>query len=110
MKDRIDERRLTPRSEVAVFVILRPVADPPQPEQQVESVNISRRGMYFTTSAEIPRGTVVEMHFQMPRWVSGLPDKDWRCRGRVIRVDRNGLPSGSVGVGVQFDYYELLSA
>lgn len=47
---------------------------------------------------------------RMPRKILGKPDSDWRCRGRVIRVDRNGLASGCVGLGVQFDYYELLSA
>jgi hypothetical protein len=105
-----EERRYTPRSDLAVFITLRPIAIPPQPEQHVESVNISRRGMFFNTTAEIPKGTPVEMHFHMPRQISGKPDTEWRCMGRVIRVDRNGLMSGYVGLGVQFDYYELLSA
>lgn len=110
MKDITEERRFTPRSDLAVFITLRPIADPPLPEQRVESVNISRRGMFFNTTAEIPKGTAVEMRFHMPPQISGKPDTEWRCMGRVIRVDRNGLPFGSVGVGVQFDYYELLSA
>lgn len=104
------ERRFTPRSDVAVFITLRPLADPPLPEQRVESVNISRRGMFFNTTAEIPTGTAVEMRFHMPRQISGKPDTEWRCMGRVVRVDHNGSPIGTFGVGVQFDYYELLSA
>jgi hypothetical protein len=110
MKEVSEEHRYTPRSDLAVFVTLRPISNPPLPELQVESMNISRRGMFFNTSAEIPRGTAVEMRFHMPRQISGKPDTVWRCRGRVMRVDRGGRMSGCIGLGVQFDYYELLSA
>lgn len=104
------ERRFTPRIELSVPVTLRPVEGDSVPEQHIESLNISRLGMYFATSVEIPEGTKVEMHFTMPREISGKPENVWRCMGRVTRVDRKGRPAGKFGVGVRFDYYELFTA
>jgi hypothetical protein len=104
------ERRFTPRAELSVPVALRPAEDDSVPEQRVKSLNISRLGMYFASSLEIPEGTKIEMRFNMPREISGKPENFWLCIGRVIRVDRNRRPRGKFGVGVKFDYYELLTA
>lgn len=104
------ERRFTPRAHLIISVRLRPAERPELPEQQVESLNISRLGMYFESSSELAEGTTVEMNFNMPSEISGKREELWRCRGRVIRVDRKGMPPGKLGVGVKFDYYERLSA
>lgn len=108
---RVDgERRFTPRAHLTVSVRFRLAENAELPEQQVESLNISRLGMYFESSSELAEGTAVEMNFNMPSEISGKREELWRCRGRVIRVDRKGMPPGKVGVGVKFDYYQRLSA
>lgn len=104
------ERRFTPRARITVSVFLCPTANPDIPAQRVESLNISRVGMYFASSTDIPEGTTIEMNFNMPSEISGKREEAWRCCGRVIRVDREGMPTGKVGVGVKFDYYERLTA
>jgi hypothetical protein len=103
------ERRFTPRAELSLPVALRPAEDSALPDQRVESLNMSRLGMYFASPVEIPEGTKVEMRFAMPREISGKPENFWRCMGRVIRVDRKGRLSGKFGIGVRFDYYELMT-
>jgi PilZ domain len=103
------ERRFTPRAALSVPITFRALTDPDAPEETAESVNFSRRGVYFATSMPLCEGTPVEMHFSMPEEISGKPKKEWKCVGRVVHVDVEGLPGGSYGVGVQFDYYELVA-
>ncbi|HEV2341368.1 MAG TPA: PilZ domain-containing protein [Candidatus Acidoferrales bacterium] len=103
------ERRFTPRTKVSVPVALRPVVDSSLSERQIESLNMSYLGMYFASTEDIPEGTKIEMRFEMPAEITGKQDYAWRCMGRVVRVDREGQPEGKFGIGVQFDYYELLA-
>lgn len=106
----VKERRFTPRARISVPVALHPVADPQLADRQVESLNMSYLGMYFASTEDIPEGTKIEMRFEMPERITGKQQSAWRCMGRVIRVDRNGQPAGKFGIGVRFDYYELLTA
>ena len=71
---------------------------------------MSYLGMYFASTEDIPEGTKVEMRFEMPERITGKQQSAWRCMGHVIRVDREGQPAGKFGIGVRFDYYELLIA
>lgn len=106
----VKERRSTPRARISVPVALHPVADSQLTDRQVESLNMSYLGMYFASTEEIPEGTKIEMRFEMPERITGKQQSAWRCMGRVVRVDREGQPEGKFGVGVRFDYYELLTA
>jgi hypothetical protein len=45
----------------------------------------------------------------MPEEISGNPATEWRCTGHVVRVEPVDTPRGKLGVGVQFDCYEILS-
>ncbi|HKW87745.1 MAG TPA: PilZ domain-containing protein [Candidatus Acidoferrales bacterium] len=101
------ERRSTPRARISVPVTLRPVGNSETPEWKVVSINMSHLGMFFASSEDIPEGTKVEMRFEMPERITGKQESAWRCMGRVVR---DGQPLGKYGVGVRFDYYELLSA
>ena len=43
----------------------------------------------------------------MPEEVAGETPTEWRCTGHVVRVELDEGPEGKLGVGVQFDCYEV---
>ena len=43
----------------------------------------------------------------MPEIVLGEPASEWRCTGHVVRVEAIAATGGKLGVGVQFDCYEV---
>lgn len=77
------------------------------PELTGESVNLSQRGIYFATDALLREGETVEVFFNMPEEVAGETPTEWRCTGHVVRVERREGTAGKLGVGVQFDCYEV---
>ena len=77
------------------------------PEQRAESVNVSQRGIYFETDSALREGETVEVFFNMPEEVIGEETSEWRCTGHVVRVEGSEATGGKVGVGVQFDCYEV---
>jgi len=77
------------------------------PECTAESVDLSQRGIYFATDAPLHEGETVEVFFNMPEEVIGEPASEWRCTGHVVRVEEIDEGSGKLGVGVQFDCYEV---
>jgi len=74
------------------------------PAQLAESVNVSQRGIYFSTDSALCKGETVEVSFNMPEAVLGEPSSEWRCTGHVEPIATTG---GKLGVGVQFDCYEV---
>jgi hypothetical protein len=101
------DRRYTPRMDLQLPIHFRPALDFAA-EESSQSVNISRRGVYLATSLPVTMGMSVELRFTMPEEISGKPERAWRCVGRVVRVDKHGRLWGRRGVGIQFDYYELV--
>jgi hypothetical protein len=77
------------------------------PEEPGRSLNISQRGMYFATDALLREGETVEVFFNMPEEVAGEAPTEWRCTGHVVRVEKIEQTGGRLGVGVQFDCYEV---
>jgi PilZ domain len=77
------------------------------PDQRGESVNISRRGIFFATDSPPKAGETIEIFLKMPEEVSGEPTTEWRCTGHVLRVKAINSALGKFGVGVQFDCYEV---
>jgi PilZ domain len=77
------------------------------PEYTGESVNVSQRGIYFATDSLLREGETVEVFFNMPEEIIGGPASEWRCTGHVVRVEAIEATGGRVGVGVQFDCYEV---
>jgi PilZ domain len=76
-------------------------------KEDVESVNLSGSGAYFNTEFVLRTGDVVELTLQMPREVTGVLSTRWRCTGHVIHVRQASAPGEPLGVGVQFDCYEI---
>jgi hypothetical protein len=77
------------------------------PEHSAESVNVSQRGIYFATDWPLHEGETVEVFFNMPEEIIGEPASEWRCTGHVVRVEAIDERGGTLGVGVQFDCYEV---
>jgi hypothetical protein len=77
------------------------------PEHTAESLNVSQRGIYFATDSVLHEGETVEVFFNMPEEIVGEPTSEWRCTGHVVRVEAIGTTGGKMGVGVQFDCYEV---
>ncbi len=102
------DRRFTPRMDLHLPIHFRPVSNSAGPHEESQSLNISRRGVYISTSLPVTMGTAVEMQFTMPEEISGKPERAWRCVGRIVRVDKRGRLWGRRGIGIQFDYYELV--
>ena len=77
------------------------------PEQRTESENLSERGIYFPTNSPLRVGTAVQVLLKMPEAITGAPTTEWLCSGHVVRVEAFNSPRGKLGVGVQFDCYEI---
>jgi hypothetical protein len=77
------------------------------PEQRSESVNLSKQGILFAADSSMPVGTVVEILLKMPEEITGEPAAEWLCSGHVVHVDPIDSPPGKLGIGVQFDCYQV---
>jgi hypothetical protein len=44
----------------------------------------------------------------MPAEITGRPTTEWRCTGHVVRLEPVDAVRSQLGVGVQFDCYEIL--
>jgi len=80
------------------------------PVQRTESLNLSQSGIFFASEAPLREGETVEILLNMPEEITDEPATEWRCTGHVVRVERSGELGGKMGVGVQFDCYEISRA
>jgi Tfp pilus assembly protein PilZ len=103
------ERRRTERFNLAIPLSVS-VRNSTAPGHGTESVNVSAGGMYFATNLPVKRGTGVQLLFKMPEKVTRTPASDWVCMGHVVHVRPVSAPKGWLGVGVQFDCYEVVPA
>lgn len=80
------------------------------PEQRAETENLSERGVFFATKFPMIVGTAVDLLLKMPKEITGRKTTEWRCLGHVVRVVQQTFPELRLGVGVEFDYYEISHA
>ncbi len=76
-------------------------------EERAESLNLSQNGVYFATNSVIREGETLEILLNMPEEITDEPSTEWRCTGHVVRVEPVDSTKGKLGVGVQFDCYEV---
>jgi hypothetical protein len=101
------ERRLAERFNLKIPLRVR-IAKPAALDHTAESLNISTRGISFSTDLPVCNGTPVHLVFEMPEEVTHKPASEWRCTGHVVYVEPNSSPQGANCVGVGFDCYEVL--
>ncbi|HTV59130.1 MAG TPA: PilZ domain-containing protein [Verrucomicrobiae bacterium] len=105
-----DERRMSPRKvfstpvrfrilsdEIASSIGVREVGSRSARETHAtlasleqyegETVDISERGLCFVTNEKMAVGEPLEMHFTLPRELTGRRTEDVRCNSRVVHVD-----------------------
>lgn len=65
--------------------------------------------MYFLTDSPFEGGVAVQVVVKMPLEVTGEPSCDWMCIGHVTHARELAPGQSAFGVGVRFDYFEILS-
>lgn len=71
--------------------------------------NLSAAGVYIRADASLEMGSPVEFEITLPPEVTGGKENVViQCRGRVVRTDEAGDPSGSRGVACVIDSYEFV--
>lgn len=77
-------------------------------ERRLESENLSEHGTLFSSDSPMAIGTAVEILLKMPEEITGKPTTEWCCTGHVVRLQPVDAFRSQLGVGVQFDCYEIL--
>ena len=101
-----NDRRLVERHKIRMPLRIR-LWKSAAPEHAAESADLSQRGIYFATDSRLSEGETVEVFFDMPEEIIGEASSEWRCTGHVVRVEESRSGDGRLGVGVQFDCYEV---
>jgi hypothetical protein len=102
--------RSTPRFNFNVPVRLRRLDESGSIEYTVETSNLSEGGMYFSSDIQLELDTPVRAYLEMPEQVFGKPVVRWCCDGRVVHLDPSDPPGSSLGVGIAFHTYAVLTA
>jgi hypothetical protein len=102
----MSERRITPRFKLHTPLSFHRMEALSEGEQQAKAINISTRGVYFTTNLVLRVGEAVELLLEMPKRVTGAKVSSRRFTGRVTHVELENMPRGLSGIGVQLLYYE----
>ena len=101
------ERRQTERLELRIGLRVS-ARNATAPEHSTESLNVSEGGMFFPTNLPLCRGAPLQLVFKMPEEITHKPTAEWICTGHVVHVRPLSALKGSLGVGVQFDCYEVV--
>src|SRR5260370_29273279 len=101
------ERRISRRHPLKTTLRVRIWKSGPN-EHCEESENLSDTGTYFATDSPLAIGSAVEILLKMPEEVTGKPTTEWRCTGHVVRLEPVDSLRCRMGVGVQFDCYEIM--
>jgi Tfp pilus assembly protein PilZ len=109
VKTNDSDRRVSRRLWLNTPMLVR-VWKSAQPEERAVSLNISQSGVYFASDSPLREGETVEILLRMPEELTDEPSTDWRFTGHVVRVERVRTEPGRVGIGVQFDCYEVARA
>jgi len=106
----ITERRTATRLSLRIPLRFRSLSNSTSPEQRAETVNISQRGVFFTTAFPLTKGTPIEMLLKMPSELTGKAPAEVRCTAHVIHVQPDRSGDGKAGVGVVIERYQTLGA
>ena len=101
----IAERRKARRITLQIPVRVRPW-ESVIPEQNVECLNISERGLYFASGTRFNAGERLELVFKMPEDIVGRENSNWPCVGQVVRTHALDSSSLALGVAVEFEPYQ----
>ena len=72
-----------------------------------EALNVSERGMYFTSPEKLSVGQEIEVFFVLPGELTGRKAESVRCNARVMHVD---YALNVQGIGVSVDRFETVGS
>jgi hypothetical protein len=98
----IPERRKARRVALEIPVKVR-LWESAVPEQKVECLNISERGVYFASGSRFNQGERLAVVLKMPEDIMGQGQSEWLCIGQVVRTQALDSTSLALGVAVQFE-------
>jgi len=75
------------------------------PTFEAEALNLSERGVYFTTREDLSVGAPLEMYFTLPRELTGRNPEQVRCSARVVHVEERE-ERGILGIGAAVEKFE----
>jgi len=125
------ERRISPRKDCAVSLRFRVIANGAKPHAEPAAIgdanrvikvavpsatvegkvlNLSERGVYFTSPERLSIGAPLEMYLTLPRELTGRGPEPVRCRARVVHVEEYSSERGVKGIGAAVERFELLAA
>ena len=100
------ERRVIPRYSVRIPIRFRSIGLASNGlEHRTETLNISRRGLFFASYAELRAGMPIEISLRMPREVTGCETVDARCFGRIVHAKTRMFADGRTGYGVEIERF-----
>jgi len=73
-----------------------------------EALNLSERGVYFTSREELSVGAPLEMYFTLPRELTGRNPEPVRCSARVVHVEQHAGQHGLLGIGATVERFEAM--
>jgi PilZ domain len=74
-----------------------------------EALNLSERGVYFTSRENLQVGEPLEMFFTLPRELTGRGPEQVKCSARVVHVDEASDQYGQRGFGATVERFEPIA-
>ncbi len=74
-----------------------------------EAVNLSERGICFTSRQEMNAGQPLEIILTLPGELTGRPSERVRCSARVVHVHRSSEREGMKSIGAMIETFEPLN-
>ena len=74
------------------------------------ALNLSERGLYFTSRESLHVGEPLEMYFTLPDELTGRGPEQVRCTARVVHVDEHVDETGARGIGATVERFEPIAA
>jgi PilZ domain-containing protein len=100
------ERRQLERYRVRVPLRFRPLGlAAVQAEHFTETMNVSRGGFFFVTSAPLQVGMPIEATLKMPAEVTGNNADETHCRARLVHAKADAFGDGRMGFGAEIESY-----
>ncbi len=75
-----------------------------------QAVNLSERGLYFTSRETVHVGEPLEIYFTLPAELTGRTAEHVRCSARVVHVDGTTDKAGFRGIGATVERFEPIVA
>src|SRR5450631_954690 len=97
------EQRVHRRFDLALPMRVRVKAEAPH-MLETSTKDISARGIYFSLSGNFELGTELECEVTLPPELCQGNSMQVKCRGRIVRVERN--EDDTIGVAATIEDYE----